>query len=217
MDGGFTLWEMLDHAISAFDALREHIGEPRQAVLDKQLDHLDRHCRRFIELSPIALLATAGADGRCDCSPRGGPPGFARVLDERRLAVPDYTGNRRQDSHSNVLENPHVGLLFLLPGMGETLRVNGRATLSTQPDLLERLPTGGTKPPRLALVVDVEEAYLHCPKAFIRGGVWDPATWTPADELPSAAEIYRDHRDTPGLTVEQTRAELDESIRERLW
>jgi predicted pyridoxine 5'-phosphate oxidase superfamily flavin-nucleotide-binding protein len=87
--------DMLDHAITAFDELREHIGEPRQAVLDKQLDHLDRHCRDFIARSPIALLATADAGGRCDCSPRGGPPGIARVLDERRLAIPDYTGNRR--------------------------------------------------------------------------------------------------------------------------
>jgi PPOX class probable FMN-dependent enzyme len=208
---------MLDHDISAFDDLREHIGEPRRAVLDKQLDHLDGHCRRFIELSPIALLATADADGRCDCSPRGGPPGFASVVDERRLAIPDYTGNRRQDSHANVLANPHVGLLFLLPGMGETLRVNGRASLTTDPELLEGLPTGGTKPARLALVVDVDEAYLHCPKAFIRGGVWDPETWTPRDELPSAAEIYRDHRDTPGLTVEQVSGELAESVRERLW
>jgi uncharacterized protein len=203
---------MLDEAINALDELREHVGEPRPAVLDKQLDHLDRHCRDFIARSPIA-----DADGRCDCSPRGGPPGFTRVLDERRLAIPDYTGNRRQDSHANVLENPHVGLLFLLPGMGETLRVNGRATLTRDPALLEDLPTGGTKPPRLALLVEVQEAYLHCPKAFLRGGVWDPRTWTPADELPSAAEIYRDHRDTPGLTVEQTRAELDESIRLRMW
>jgi predicted pyridoxine 5'-phosphate oxidase superfamily flavin-nucleotide-binding protein len=101
--------------------------------------------------------------------------------------------------------------------MGETLRVNGRGTLTRDRELLEGLPTGGTKPPRLALEVEVDEAYLHCPKAFMRGGVWDPSTWTPADQLPSAAEIYRDHRDTPGLTVEQTRAELDESIRERLW
>ena len=208
---------MLDHAISAFDDLRDHIGEPRQAVLDKQLDHLDRHCRDFIARSPIALLATADAQGHCDCSPRGGPPGFACVLDERTLAIPDYTGNRRQDSHGNVLENPNVGLLFLLPGMGETLRVNGRAGLSRDPELLDELLTGGTKAPRLALRVEVVEAYLHCPKAFIRGGVWDPSTWTPKDELPSAAEIYRDHRDTPGLTVEQTRAELEESVRERLW
>ena len=125
------------------------------------------------------MLATA-APRRCDCSPRGGPPGFARVLDERQLAIPDYTGNRRQDSHVNLLENPHVGLLFLLPGMGETLRVNGRGTLTRDPELLEGLPTGGTKPPRLALHVEVQEAYLHCPKAFLRGGVWDPSTWTPA-------------------------------------
>ena len=148
---------MLDHAITAFDELREHIGEPRQAVLDKQLDHLDRHCRDFIARSPIALLATADGDGRCDCSPRGGPPGFARVLDERRLVIPDYTGNRRQDSHVNLLENPHVGLLFLLPGMGESLRVNGRGSLTRDPELLEGLPTGGTKPPRLALHVVVDE------------------------------------------------------------
>jgi PPOX class probable FMN-dependent enzyme len=208
---------MLDDAICAFDELREHIGQPRQAVLDKQLDHLDRHCRDFIARSPIALLATADGAGRCDCSPRGGPPGFASVLNERHLAIPDYTGNRRQDSHANVLENPHVALLFLLPGMSETLRVNGRATLTRDPALLAGLATGGTRPPRLALHIEVHEAFLHCAKAFLRGGVWDPGTWTPADELPSAAEIYRDHRDTPGLTVEQTQAELEESIRERMW
>jgi PPOX class probable FMN-dependent enzyme len=208
---------MPDHAIDAFDQLREHVGEPRQAVLDKQLDHLDRHCRDFIARSPIALLATAGADGRCDCSPRGGPPGFASVLDERSVAIPDYTGNRRQDSHANVLENPHVGLLFLLPGMGETLRVNGGARLTRDPALLNSLPTGGLRAPQMALLVDVEEVFLHCAKAFLRGGVWDPQTWTPAGELPSAAEIYRDHRDTPGLTAAQVQAELEESVRERLW
>jgi uncharacterized protein len=101
--------------------------------------------------------------------------------------------------------------------MGETLRVNGRATLTRDPALLEGLLTGGQRPPRLALHVEVHDAFLHCAKAFLRGGVWDPDTWTPADELPSAAEIYRDHRDTPGLTVEQTQAELDESIRTRMW
>jgi predicted pyridoxine 5'-phosphate oxidase superfamily flavin-nucleotide-binding protein len=139
------------------------------------------------------------------------------VLDEQRLALPDYTGNRRQDSNANLLENSHVALLFLLPGMGETLRVNGRARLTREPELLEGLITGGAKPPRLALLVEVAEAYLHCAKAFMRGGVWNPSTWTAADELPSAAQIYRDHRDTPGLTVEQTQAEIEESFRERMW
>ena len=108
---------MLDHAISAFDDLREHIGEPHQRVLDKQLDHLDRHCRDFIARSPIALLATADAEGRSDCSPRGGPPGFARALDDRRLAIPDYTGNRRQDSHLNVLETRTSACSSCCPGL----------------------------------------------------------------------------------------------------
>jgi predicted pyridoxine 5'-phosphate oxidase superfamily flavin-nucleotide-binding protein len=138
-------------------------------------------------------------------------------LCHRRLAIADYTGNRRQDSHANVLENPHAGLLFLIPGMNETLRINGRAALVRDRELLEDLPTGGTRPPRLALCVEVQEAFLHCAKAFLRGGVWDPQTWIAPEELPSAAEIYRDHRDTPGLTVAQTQAELDESIRERMW
>ena len=197
--------------------LRSLIPEPPQRAWDKEQDHLDETCAAFLATSPFAVLATADADGRCDCSPRGGPPGFACVLDERHLAIPDYTGNRRQDSHVNVLENPYVGLLFLLPGMGETLRVNGRATLTRDAALLADLVTGGTKPPRLALHVEIHEAYLHCPKAFIRGQVWKPETWTPADELPSAAEIYRDHRDTPGLTVDQVQGELAESIRERMW
>src|SRR3954454_2694407 len=155
---------MLDHAINAFDELREHVGEPQQRVLDKQLGHLARHCRDFIARSPIAMLATADAEGRRDCSARGGPPGFARVLEDHRVALPDYTGNRRQDSNANLLENSHVALLFLLPGMGETLRVNGRARLTREPELLEGLITGGAKPPRLALLVEVAEAYLHCAK-----------------------------------------------------
>jgi PPOX class probable FMN-dependent enzyme len=208
---------MFNDAITDAVQLRELIGEPQQRVLDKQLDFLDPHCRDFIARSPLALLATSGADGRCDCSPRGGPPGFTLTLDEHRLVMADYTGNRRQDSHRNLLENPEVGLLFLLPGMGETLRVKGRATLTRDAELLERLPTGGVAPPRLALGVEVTMAFLHCSKAFVRSGTWDPSTWTPAELLPSASRIYRDHRDTPGLTVDQVAAEVQESMRDRLW
>ena len=208
---------MAEHVISDAAELRERIGEPMQRTIDKQLDHLDGHCRDFLAMSPIGLLATSGADGRCDCSPRGGPPGFAKVLDDHRLVLPDYTGNRRQDSHINILENPHAGMLFLIPGLGETLRINGRATLSEDPELRESLITGGTKPPALALVIEAEEVYLHCPKAFMRGSVWDPGSWPDRDDLPSPAEIYRDHRGTPGLTTEQIEAEREESIRERMW
>jgi uncharacterized protein len=208
---------MLDDDVIADAAeLREFVGAPIQRTLDKQLDHLDPHCVDFIARSPFATLATSGADGRCDCSPRGGPPGFAHVADPKHLVLPDYKGNRRQDSHVNVTENPHVGLLFLMPGLGETLRVNGRASLSRDPSLLAILATKGD-PPQLGLVVEVEEAYLHCAKACMRSEIWDPSTWPAASELPSPTQIYRDHRDTPGLTVEQVEAELEESYRTRMW
>ena len=207
---------MLDDAITDPATLRELVGAPIQRTLDKQLDHLDRHCVDFIARSPIAMLSTAGADGRCDCSPRGGPPGFAHVVDERTLVLPDYKGNKRQDSHMNIMENPNAGLLFLMPGLGETLRINGGARLTRDEKLLAVLRTKGD-PPQLGLVVDVEEAYLHCAKACIRSRVWDPSTWVPREELPSPSQIYRDHRDTPGLTVEQVKAELEESFRTRMW
>lgn len=207
---------MRDDAIADAAELRDHLGEPIQRTLDKQIDHLDHHCVDFLARSPIAMLATSGADGRCDCSPRGGPPGFAHVIDERHLALPDYKGNRRQDSHVNVTENPHVGLLFLIPGLGETLRVNGRARLTRDPALLSVLATKGD-PPQLALVVEAAEVYMHCAKACMRSEIWDPSTWLPRDELPSVTQIYRDHRDTPGLTVTQVEQELEESYRTRMW
>jgi uncharacterized protein len=205
---------MTEDVIAGAEELRGHVGEPVQRTLDKEIDHLDHHCADFIARSPIVMLATAGADGRCDCSPRGGPPGFVHVVDRLHLALPDYKGNRRQDSHVNVTENPHVGLLFLIPGLGETLRVNGSATIARDPELLGALETKGD-PPQLALVVEVQEVYMHCAKAFIRSEVWDPSTW-PA-ELPPVAQIYRDHRDTPGLTADQVTRELQESYRTRLW
>jgi PPOX class probable FMN-dependent enzyme len=207
---------MPDDLIADAEELREFVGVPIQRTLEKQLDHLDRHCVDFLARSPFATLATSGADGRCDSSPRGGPAGFAHVIDPKHVALPDYKGNRRQDSHVNVMENPHVGLLFLIPGFGETLRINGRAQLSRDPDLLSVLATRGDTP-HLALVVEAEEVYLHCAKACMRSEIWDPTTWLPKDELPSATQIYRDHRDTPGLTVEQVEAELEESFRTRMW
>ena len=178
------------HAITTYEQLRELYSEPKQRTLDKEIDHLDDHCRRFIALSPFAVVCSASADGLCDASPKGGPPGFAIVLDDHRLLIADASGNRRVDGFKNMLQNPRVGILFLIPGMGETLRVNGRAELTTDPALLEGLQTGG-KPAKLALVIHAEEVYIHCAKALIRSRLWDPETW-PA-ELPSAAEILSDH------------------------
>lgn len=182
-------------------------------AVEKEVDHLDRHCRRFIALSPIVLVASAGANGACDVSPKGGPPGFVRVLDDHRLLIPDATGNRRLDSFHNMLENPQLGMLFLIPGLGETLRVNGQVALSRDPDLLDGLQTGG-RPAKLALIVTVEHAYLHCAKALIRSQLWRSETWPEADELPSAAEILNDHIGIGDLAA--SAAALEESYTQRI-
>jgi hypothetical protein len=156
------------------------------------VDRLDEHCRDFIARSPFVIVASANGRGECDVSPKGGPPGFVRVLDEHRLLIPDATGNRRLDSLQNIIENPRAGLLFLIPGMGETLRVNGGVQLTRDPALLEAMATGG-RPARLGLIVTVEQAYLHCAKCVIRSHLWDPGSWQDETELPSAARILNDH------------------------
>jgi len=179
-----------EHAITTVEQLRELYPPPKERSVRKELDHLDGHCREFIALSPFLLVASANAAGACDVSPKGGPPGFAQVLDDHRLAIPDATGNRRLDGLQNMIENPHVGLVFLIPGLGETLRVNGTVELTRDPALLERLETGG-RPPALALVVSAEQVYLHCAKCVIRSKLWKPESWP--DSLPSAAEILSDH------------------------
>ena len=155
---------MSNHVIETVEALRQSYGEPSERAVKKSLDRLDRHCRRFIELSPFLILASAGADGRVDCSPRGDPAGFVAVLDERTVLLPDRLGNNRTDSLRNVLENPHVGMLFMIPGVDETLRLNGRAVLTTDPALLEPLSVRD-RAPRSGLVVEVEEVFLQCTKA----------------------------------------------------
>ncbi len=200
--------------IVSIEALRDLYPAPAERALRKQIAILDRHCRDFIARSPFALLATSGADGSCDVSPKGGPPGFVRVLDEHRLALPDAPGNRRLDSFTNVLANPQAGLLFLVPGLGETLRVNGGCALSTDAAILAALADDSTPPPA-ALVVEVEEAYIHCAKALIRARLWRPETWPSAEDLPSAARILRDHRGDD-VTVEQEQAALDEGYARRL-
>src|SRR5205814_4961602 len=138
-----------------------------ERALLKERGVLDEQCRAFIARSPFLLLATSGASGRCDVSPKGDPPGFVVVLDEHRLAIPDRLGNKRLDGMRNILENPHVGLIFLIPGREETLRVNGRASIVRDVELLTRLAAQG-KLPQLAIAVETEEVFFHCPKAFRR-------------------------------------------------
>ncbi len=198
------------------DELRAVVPAPGEGApaLRKQIDHLDEHCREFIARSPFLVLATAAADGTCDTSPRGGPPGFVRVLDERRLLVPEYPGNRRADSHRNLLENPRASLIFMIPRLRETLRVTGRACITRDAGLLAELAVNG-KPPVLGIGVEVEEAFIHCAKAFIRSALWQPETWP--DEVPSASLMLRDHMDIPDLTLDAVEARLDESYKKTLY
>ncbi|MCY4451955.1 MAG: pyridoxamine 5'-phosphate oxidase family protein [Immundisolibacterales bacterium] len=184
---------MTEHVIETVEELRSSYGEPSERAVRKSLERLDRHCRRFIALSPFVVLASAGADGRVDCSPRGDPAGFVAVLDDRTILLPDRRGNNRADSLTNVLENPHVGMLFLIPGVDETLRLNGRATLTTDPALLEPLAVKG-RVPRSGLVVEVEEVFLQCTKALVRSRLWADETRVDRKAvLPSFGQMLADH------------------------
>jgi PPOX class probable FMN-dependent enzyme len=171
-------------------ALRELIGEPLATTRAKIVDHLTPHTRRFVELAPFVCIATSDRDGTCDVSPRGDPPGFVRILDDRTLLVPDRPGNRLADTLRNILANPRVGILFVIPGIGETFRVNGRATLVTDAALLAPSAVEG-KPPKLGILVDIEAAYTQCPKAFLRSQLWDPAKFVAPGTLPTSGEILQ--------------------------
>lgn len=170
--------------------LRELLGEPAQAALDKERDALHELDRQWLAASPFCLVATSDTRGRCDVSPKGDPPGFAVVLDDRTIALPERAGNRRADGFGNLLANPHVGLIFLLPGRTDTLRINGRAGLTRDPALLDRMLVKGHRPV-LAMVVDIEQVFHHCGKAFLRSRLWDPQTWD-VDAVPSRARIAQE-------------------------
>ncbi len=170
--------------------LRAVLGMPTDLVRAKVRDRLDHLTREFVERSPFLLLATSAADGSCDVSPRGDPPGFVQILDERTLLLPERPGNRLADSLRNVLSNDRVGLLFVIPGIGDTLRVNGRATLVTDEELLAPSAVEG-KVPRVGFLIEVDEVFTHCSKAFLRSALWDPSRYVERSELPSSGEIHR--------------------------
>ncbi len=178
----------LDHVITTVDELRDLIGRPAELVCSKVTDRINDLTREYIDRSPFLCIATSDADGNCDLSPRGDPAGFVRILDDRTVLLPERPGNRIADTLTNILENPHVGLLFLVPGATETYRVNGRATLTTDPDLLEPCAVEG-RVPKLAILVAIDEAYTQCSKAVLRSRLWDPDRFVTQDDLPSNGEI----------------------------
>lgn len=196
------------------DALRALYGEPQRLARLKQLDHLDAHCRAFIALSPFLVLASAGADGSVDASPRGDAPGFVAVPDARTLLIPDRRGNNRIDSLGNIAANPEVGLIFFVPGINETLRVNGRVEIATDADLLAQFAVNG-KAPKSALRVAVREAFLHCGKALIRAKLWTGEHQVPRDRFPTLGRILADQID--GQDADAADAAIAESYRDRLY
>lgn len=181
---------LTSETVDTVEELRALIGDPVPLVISKVVARLNPLTRRFIECSPFLCLATSDRNGHCDVSPRGDPRGFVRILDDQTLLIPERPGNRLADSLENVLENPQLGLLFIIPGVTDTFRVNGRATLTRDRTLLEPSAVEG-KVPLLGLLVDIEAAYTHCSKAFLRSQFWDPETFLARTELPSNGEIHR--------------------------
>ena len=196
-------------------ALRRHVAEPSDLVATKVIDHIDDLCRRFIAASPLAILATRRADGGIDQTPRGDPPGFLHVLDDHTLALPDRPGNNRTDAFENVLADPAVGLLVLIPGVGDTLRIGGRATLVRDADLAERLSING-RPSGLILLIEVTRVLCHCPKAFIRSNAWRPENWPDTSDVPTLAQMLEAHVKT-GHSETDLDAIIHRSNTERLY
>jgi PPOX class probable FMN-dependent enzyme len=206
------------HVIASLEDLRTLIEPPPPGSrsLLKERPALDPHSRAFIARSPFLLMGTANADGWCDVSPRGDGPGFVQVLDDRRLAIPERPGNRRLDSLQNLLTNPHVGLIFLIPGRDETLRVNGRASMTRDPEILQRSVVQG-KAPLLAIGVEVEQVFFHCAKAMLRSRLWSRDLWPEPDVLPSYACMVFDQVKPDGLTLQDYEREIAEGNATRLY
>lgn len=182
---------MLDRMeITSEEQLRAIIGSPNEVVVSKLADRLNPLTRAYIERSPFICVATSGTNGDCDVSARGDPPGFVRILDDRTLLIPERPGNKIADTLRNILHNPRIGILFVVPGVGETFRVNGHATLIDDADVLAESALEG-KPPKLGIKVAIQEAYTQCPKAFIRSDLWNPENYRSASDFASGGEILR--------------------------
>jgi uncharacterized protein len=197
--------------------IRELYGEPSERVVKKQLPRLEKHSRAFIALSPFLVIATSDPIGRCDASPKGDAPGFVRVLDDETLLIPDRIGNNRIDTIGNLLASPGVGLIFFVPGLRETLRVNGRARITTDPELLDACAVN-RKSPRSGILVTAEEVYFHCGKALIRSDLWNPAKQIKPSDFPSLARIITEQIGGGGAdSIAEAERSIEESYRTRLY
>jgi PPOX class probable FMN-dependent enzyme len=196
-------------------ALRAVIGEAGDLVWNKVIAQVDDHCRQFIAKSPFLLIASSDSSGILDVSPKGDPAGFVKVLDDHTLVIPDRLGNRRVDTFRNVLQNPNVGLIFLVPSRRDTLRISGKARIVRDASLLATMAIKG-RAPDLALVLHVERALFHCAKSVIRSSLWDPAGWPDATGVSSPAESLLAHARPEGSVADMQKL-IDDDIRERLY
>jgi PPOX class probable FMN-dependent enzyme len=210
-----TLEDPFEGALGQVEELREFYDAAMERAVRKDIGHLDEMCRRLIAAAPMLFVATYSSEGQGDVSPRGGSPGFVTVLDDNHLAIPDATGNRRLDTLENVVETGRAGVIFVIPGRDTTLRVNGPARVTARPDLLERLTPVG-KQPVTAIVVEAEEVYAHCPKAFVRSKLWDPDSWLDPATLPTPAEVSVAHQRDPDWSVAQEEQRQADSLLHRL-
>lgn len=208
--------ERFRHRVDSADTLATLIGTPSELVLRKQLAALDKHMERFISEAPFALIATAGRDGRCDVSPRGDTPSVARVLDPSTLVIAERPGNRRADSMQNIIDTGRIGLLFVIPGIGETLRVNGSACLFRDEEVLALLSVKGEQPV-VGIAVEIEECYLQCAKALIRSKLWDAATHKDSSSRPCYAEVLIDQTGIQDESVESLQQRIEDSYAKRLY
>lgn len=202
--------------IATEEQLREQMGYPSQGAIDKEITYLDPHAANFIAHSPFLLIATASAGGRVDVSPKGDPAGFVKVLNEKTLLIPDRPGNKRLDGFDNILANPRIGLLFLVPERDETLRVNGKAMLVKDQSLLETMSWRG-RAPSIATAVEVEEVFFHCGKAFIRSRLWKPEEWGDPSDIASFARILIDQTKMQNTSEAELTCSLEEAYAKNLY
>jgi PPOX class probable FMN-dependent enzyme len=214
MHSDATLTEAGMDVVEGLDELREIYGPPSDRAVKKQLSRLDKHCRAFIARSPFLVIASSDPSGRCDASPKGDAPGFVQVLDDETLLIPDRLGNNRVDTIGNLVERPGVGLIFFVPGLNETLRINGRARVITDPALLDPLAVNG-KMPRSGILVAAEEIYFHCGKALIRSDLWNPEKQLRKSEFPSLGRILAEQ--IGGISIEESERYTAEGYRTRLY
>ncbi|MDQ0254041.1 PPOX class probable FMN-dependent enzyme [Evansella vedderi] len=204
------------HIIQSEAELLSLLGEPSDLAKNKVITSLDEQCIQFLNRAPFLVVATSNREGQCDVSPRGDAPGFVYVIDEKTILIPERKGNKRADSMKNILETSHVGLQFFIPGLEETLRINGEAVLITDIKWLEKMEVQG-QIPAVAIAVTITECFIHCAKAFKRSELWKPSTWPAKDLLPNPAKMLRDHANMKDQSVEAMEKHLQNSYKNDLY